>query len=90
MFYVKAGDQSVVYTGDYNMTPDRHLGAAWMDKVKPDLLITETTYATIIRDSKRVRYGDYALLIIRGFILDAENEIFFEMYTNVWRKEARF
>ena len=23
------GDESVLYTGDYNMTPDRHLGAAW-------------------------------------------------------------
>src|SRR6187551_2350139 len=43
MFYVKVGDESVVYTGDYNMTPDRHLGSAWMDKTRPDLLITETT-----------------------------------------------
>jgi integrator complex subunit 11 len=23
MFYVRVGDESVVYTGDYNMTPDR-------------------------------------------------------------------
>jgi len=30
MFEVKVGNQSVVYTGDYNMTPDRHLGAAWI------------------------------------------------------------
>lgn len=33
MFYVKCGNESVVYTGDYNTTPDRHLGAAWIDKV---------------------------------------------------------
>lgn len=26
MFQIKVGEQSVVYTGDYNMTPDRHLG----------------------------------------------------------------
>jgi integrator complex subunit 11 len=26
MFYAKVGNESVVYTGDYNMTPDRHLG----------------------------------------------------------------
>lgn len=44
MFEVRVGQQSVVYTGDYNMTPDRHLGAAWIDKVRPDLLITESTY----------------------------------------------
>lgn len=41
MFYVKVGDDSVVYTGDYNMTPDRHLGAAQIDPLEPDLLITE-------------------------------------------------
>lgn len=29
--------------GDYNMTPDRHLGAAWIDKCRPDVLITEST-----------------------------------------------
>lgn len=41
------------------MTPDRHLGAAWIDKCKPDLLITESTYATTIRDSKRCRETDF-------------------------------
>ncbi|CAG8499883.1 4952_t:CDS:2 [Funneliformis caledonium] len=59
MFYVRVGSQSVVYTGDYNMTPDRHLGAAWIDKVRPNLLITESTYATTIRDSKRTRERDF-------------------------------
>jgi integrator complex subunit 11 len=43
MFYVRVGNESVVYTGDYNMTPDRHLGSAWIDRVCPDVLITETT-----------------------------------------------
>lgn len=59
MFWIKSGTQSVVYTGDYNMTPDRHLGAAWIDKCRPDLLITESTYATTIRDSKRCRERDF-------------------------------
>ncbi|XP_078281607.1 integrator complex subunit 11 isoform X2 [Rhinoraja longicauda] len=45
--------------GDYNMTPDRHLGAAWIDKCRPDLLISESTYATTIRDSKRCRERDF-------------------------------
>lgn len=53
MFYIRAGTETVLYTGDYNMTPDRHLGAAWVDKCRPTLLITESTYATTIRDSKR-------------------------------------
>ncbi|TPX70234.1 hypothetical protein SpCBS45565_g01857 [Spizellomyces sp. 'palustris'] len=59
MFQVKVGNKSVVYTGDYNMTPDRHLGAAWIDRCRPDLLITETTYATTVRGSKRARERDF-------------------------------
>lgn len=59
MFHVRVGQQSAVYTGDYNMTPDRHLGAAWIDKCRPDLLISESTYATTIRDSKRCRERDF-------------------------------
>ncbi|TKS76590.1 Integrator complex subunit 11 [Collichthys lucidus] len=55
MVHIKVGSESVVYTGDYNMTPDRHLGAAWIDKCRPDILISESTYATTIRDSKRCR-----------------------------------
>ena len=45
------------------MTPDRHLGAAWIDKCRPNLLITETTYATTIRDSKRCRERDFLLKV---------------------------
>lgn len=59
MFYVRVGNKSVVYTGDYNMTPDRHLGAAWIDRCEPDVVITESTYATTVRDSKRCRERDF-------------------------------
>lgn len=59
MVYARCGNESVVYTGDYNMTPDRHLGAAWIERVRPDVLITETTYGTTIRDSKRARERDF-------------------------------
>ncbi|EKX46018.1 hypothetical protein GUITHDRAFT_70813 [Guillardia theta CCMP2712] len=58
MFYIRVGQQSILYTGDYNMTPDRHLGSARCDKLRPDLLITESTYATTIRESKRWRERD--------------------------------
>lgn len=63
MFLIKSGQQSVVYTGDFNMTPDRHLGSAWIDKCRPDLLITESTYATTIRDSKRCRERDFLMKV---------------------------
>ncbi|RTG86789.1 integrator complex subunit 11 [Schistosoma bovis] len=59
MFLVRVGTNSVLYTGDYNMTPDRHLGAAWVSRCRPDLLITESTYATTIRDSKRTREREF-------------------------------
>lgn len=63
MFLVKSGQESVVYTGDFNMTPDRHLGSAWIDKCRPNLLITESTYATTIRDSKRCRERDFLMKV---------------------------
>lgn len=63
MFQVMVGSQSIVYTGDYNMTPDRHLGAAWVDKCRPDLLISESTYGTTIRDSKRCRERDFLVKV---------------------------
>ncbi|OWM67804.1 hypothetical protein CDL15_Pgr010742 [Punica granatum] len=59
MFYAKVGDATMVYTGDYNMTPDRHLGAAQIDRLSLDLLITESTYATTIRDSKYAREREF-------------------------------
>lgn len=48
MFHVRVGHESAVYTGDYNMTPDRHLGSAWIDRVRPDVLITESTQVIAI------------------------------------------
>lgn len=59
MFYAKVGDAAMVYTGDYNMTPDRHLGAAQIDRLRLDLLITESTYATTVRDSKYAREREF-------------------------------
>jgi integrator complex subunit 11 len=41
MVYAQVGEETMVYTGDYNMTPDRHLGAAQIDHLQLDLLITE-------------------------------------------------
>nr|GEV35913.1 cleavage and polyadenylation specificity factor subunit 3-II [Tanacetum cinerariifolium] len=59
MVYASVGDAAMVYTGDYNMTPDRHLGAAQIDRLQLDLLITESTYATTYRDSKYVREREF-------------------------------
>ena len=60
MFHIRVGPfASAVYTGDYNMTPDRHLGSAWIDECRPDVLITESTYGDTVRDSKRAREREF-------------------------------
>ncbi|KAJ6793971.1 cleavage and polyadenylation specificity factor subunit 3-II [Iris pallida] len=59
MIYAKVGVNAMVYTGDYNMTPDRHLGAAQIDRLRLDLVITESTYATTVRDSKYAREREF-------------------------------
>ncbi|KAF6150790.1 hypothetical protein GIB67_020873 [Kingdonia uniflora] len=59
MFYAKVGDIAIVYTGDYNMTPDRHLGAAQIDRLQLDLVITESTYGKTTRGSKYVREREF-------------------------------
>lgn len=53
MFHIQVEDESVVYTGDFNMVRDRHLGPAQIPKLRPNLLISESTYATYIRPSRR-------------------------------------
>jgi integrator complex subunit 11 len=55
MFHVVIGATDVLYTGDYNMVADRHLGAAKVPRLLPDLLITESTFGTTVRDSRRAR-----------------------------------
>ncbi|CDJ27068.1 RNA-metabolising metallo-beta-lactamase domain-containing protein, putative [Eimeria mitis] len=40
------GGHSIVYTGDFNTSPDRHLGSACIPRLRPDLLISECTYGS--------------------------------------------
>ena len=69
MFLIEVDGETVLYTGDFNTTADRHLGAAKVSfNLRPDLLITESTYATTIRPtSKRYREQDL-LRIIHGCV----------------------
>jgi integrator complex subunit 11 len=58
-FHVKCAGASVLYTGDFNATPDRSLGAAEACPFPGgvpgslDLLITESTYGATTRGSQR-------------------------------------
>ena len=64
MFEARAGGVSVVYTGDYNTAADRHLGPARLPRLTPDLLITESTYATTVRGPKRVREAEFVSAVV--------------------------
>jgi integrator complex subunit 11 len=59
IYKVEVDGYTVVYTGDYNTSSDRHLGGAYIPKIYPDILITETTYGDTIRDTKRVREREF-------------------------------
>ncbi len=59
MYNIEIDGFNVTYTGDYNTLADRHLGGAYMKKISPDILITETTYGNTVRDTKRVREREF-------------------------------
>lgn len=59
LYKVEVDGYTVVYTGDYNTSSDRHLGGAYIPKIYPDIFITETTYGDTIRDTKRVREREF-------------------------------
>uniref|UniRef100_A0A673FRY0 Metallo-beta-lactamase domain-containing protein n=1 Tax=Sinocyclocheilus rhinocerous TaxID=307959 RepID=A0A673FRY0_9TELE len=45
----------LLYTGDFSRQEDRHLMAAEIPSVKPDILITESTYGTHIHEKREER-----------------------------------
>ena len=55
MTLIKVDNVKVVYTGDFNMTSDRHLGQAQIERVNPDVLITESTYGMYTRPPRATR-----------------------------------
>jgi len=59
MYRVEVDGFSVIYTGDYNTASDRHLSGAYLPKLSPNILITETTYGDTIRDTKRAREREF-------------------------------
>jgi len=55
MFLISIGGRTILYTGDYSMEDDRHLTAAEIPSVKPDVLIVESTYGVQVHASRRER-----------------------------------
>ena len=49
----------VLYTGDFSREEDRHLMAAELPAVRPDVLIVEATYGTHIHEKREDREGRF-------------------------------
>jgi integrator complex subunit 11 len=59
MFLIDVNGNRVTYTGDCNTIIDRHLSGAYMPKIYPDVLMTETTYGDKVRETKRIREREF-------------------------------
>lgn len=55
MFMIEIAGVKILYTGDFSRQEDRHLMAAEIPSVKPDILITESTYGTHIHEKREER-----------------------------------
>ncbi|KAL3120734.1 hypothetical protein niasHT_008026 [Heterodera trifolii] len=55
MFMVEIAGVRTLYTGDFSRLEDRHLCAAELPNVSPDVMICESTYGTQIHESREER-----------------------------------
>uniref|UniRef100_A0A7M4EHD5 Cleavage and polyadenylation specificity factor subunit 3 n=1 Tax=Crocodylus porosus TaxID=8502 RepID=A0A7M4EHD5_CROPO len=55
MFMIEIAGVKLLYTGDFSRQEDRHLMAAEIPTIKPDILIIESTYGTHIHEKREER-----------------------------------
>lgn len=63
MFMIEIAGVRVLYTGDFSRQEDRHLMAAEIPTMRPDVLITESTYGTHIHEKREDREARFTTLI---------------------------
>ncbi|XP_034236974.1 cleavage and polyadenylation specificity factor 73 [Thrips palmi] len=63
MFMIEIAGVKILYTGDFSRQEDRHLMAAEIPNVHPDVLITESTYGTHIHEKREDREGRFTSLV---------------------------
>ncbi|GMT23105.1 hypothetical protein PFISCL1PPCAC_28905, partial [Pristionchus fissidentatus] len=63
MFMVDIDGVKTLYTGDFSCQEDRHLRAAEMPPVKPDVLISEATFGTQILESRKERESKFTSMV---------------------------
>ena len=52
MYFVEIGGLKVLFTGDYSREEDRHLQVAEVPPMRPDILITESTFGTATHEPR--------------------------------------
>jgi cleavage and polyadenylation specificity factor subunit 3 len=65
MFWINIGGRSLLYTGDYSMEDDRHLMAAEIPSMKPDVLVCESTFGVQVHASRAEREARFTGMIER-------------------------
>lgn len=55
MFMIEIAGVKILYTGDFSREEDRHLMAAEIPQIKPDVLIIEATYGTHLHEKREER-----------------------------------
>ncbi|XP_063239333.1 cleavage and polyadenylation specificity factor 73 [Bacillus rossius redtenbacheri] len=63
MFMIEIAGVKILYTGDFSRQEDRHLMAAEIPNVRPDVLITESTYGTHIHEKREEREARFTTLV---------------------------
>ncbi|XP_035724312.1 uncharacterized protein LOC118442590 isoform X2 [Vespa mandarinia] len=63
MFMIEIAGVKILYTGDFSRQEDRHLMAAEIPNIHPDVLITESTYGTHIHEKREDREGRFTNLV---------------------------
>jgi len=63
MFMIEIAGVRVLYTGDFSREEDRHLMAAEIPTIRPDVLIVESTYGTHIHDNREIRENRFTSTI---------------------------
>ncbi|XP_065168365.1 cleavage and polyadenylation specificity factor 73 [Atheta coriaria] len=63
MFMIEIAGVKIMYTGDFSRQEDRHLMAAEIPTVHPDVLITESTYGTHIHENREDRESRFTGLV---------------------------
>lgn len=63
MFMIEIAGVKILYTGDFSRQEDRHLMAAEIPIMRPDILITESTYGTHIHEKREDRESRFTSLV---------------------------